>query len=65
MKKRLTFALLVAGCGTAPTPPAPPLATPAPELIALRHFFASRKSGLLERIVTETRVMRPGLDRFS
>ncbi|MBI4627778.1 MAG: hypothetical protein HY729_03630 [Candidatus Rokubacteria bacterium] len=44
MNKLLAFALLATGCAVAPTTPAPPAATPPPELIALRHFFASREA---------------------
>ncbi len=43
MNKPLALALLAAGCAMSPATPAPPAASP-PELIALRHFFASRES---------------------
>jgi dipeptidyl aminopeptidase/acylaminoacyl peptidase len=44
VKKLLAFALLAAGCAAAPAPPPAPAAAPPPELIALRHFFASREA---------------------
>ena len=41
----LASALLAAGCAIAPaSPPPQPAAAPPPELIALRHFFASREA---------------------
>ena len=43
MTRFLAFALLAAGCATAPADP-PPAATSTPELIALHHFFASREA---------------------
>ena len=36
--------LLVAGCAGAPSSAPAPAATATPELIALRHFFASREA---------------------
>ncbi|MBI4590544.1 MAG: S9 family peptidase [Candidatus Rokubacteria bacterium] len=45
MRRALALALLAAGCaGTPAGSPAPPAATAPPELIALRHFFASREA---------------------
>lgn len=49
MNKLLAFALLAAGCAGAPATPAPPAASP-PELIALRHFFASREANWNYRV---------------